>query len=466
MFLEILAFVSWLTAIDEPAPPSLQNPNGFGVVYEAPEMATVRVTKNVTYMKSGTRELQVDIALPKAAKDPLPAVVFLNAIGDRLPDRLKEWGIYSTWPKLIAASGMAGVSMDCDAEHIHESLAGVLAFLEQRGKSFGIDGSRIGVYAASANVTQAASFLFGASPPKNVKAAVFYYGMPNAPELRRDLPVLVVTAESDLPMVRTGIESLFTRVMSEAAPWTFEMGTGLPHAFDSFADNDASRRTIQRTLAFWKSHLEPVPQPTFGKSEEREILAAMFGHDDERLNSLLGPWIERHPNDPAGYVMRGSALARARRGNEAKPDLERALALGSTDPGVHGSLGLQLLFEGKNAEAVEHLRTAIAGGWFSGEIYGHLGHALLLLGDHAEGVKAYERAIELGIPPGAQTLGVAHFNLACGYARLDRKADALAAIERAVEQRFGDRHAYETDADLESLRQEPRFQAALDRLPR
>jgi hypothetical protein len=70
----------------------------------------------------------------------------------------------------------------------------------------------------------------------------------------------------------------------------------------------------------------------------------------------------------------------------------------------------------------------------------------------------------MGMSSGAQTLGAASYNLACGYARLGRIADALSAIERAVEQRFGQRRTYETDPDLAPLRDEERFLIALDRL--
>src|SRR5262245_5502787 len=108
-------------------------PDNFGVVYDLPAVREVRVEKNATYHRSGARGLQLDIALPKDAKTPLPAVLFLNAIGDRLPDRVKEWGIYSSWPRLIAAHGMAGVSMDCDGERIPECLGAVLGFLEREG---------------------------------------------------------------------------------------------------------------------------------------------------------------------------------------------------------------------------------------------------------------------------------------------------------------------------------------------
>ena len=443
--------------------PSPLEPTPYGVVYELPAMARVRVEKNVTYMHSGARELQLDIALPPEAKAPLPAVVFLNGIGDRLPDRVKEWGIYSSWPRLIAASGLAGVSMDCDGAHIQESLAGVFAFLEREGARHGIDAAHLGVYAASANVSESSRFLLGAGAPASVKAAVFYYGSPQAQLLRRDLPVLCVTAESDLPRVRDTIRALSSRVLDEGAPWTFELATALPHAFDALADNDASRATIQRTLAFWKSHLEPLPQPSWPPSAERAILAAEYGNDAEGHVRLLGDWIAAHPDEPAGYAARGQTLCRLRRGGQAKADLEKALQLGGADAGVSGCLGMQLALEGKHASAVEHMRAAIAGEWYGSELYGTLGHSLLALGRNEEAVQAYERALELGVPPGPQTLGLANFNLACGYARLGRIDDALAAVERAVEQHFGTRRAYEGDADLKPLREEERFQALLER---
>jgi Flp pilus assembly protein TadD len=439
-------------------------PANFGVVYDVPAMAQVRVQKNVTYHRVEGRELQLDICTPPTARAPLPAVVFLNAIGDRLPDRVKEWGIYSSWPRLIAAQGMAGVSMDCDQASIQACLAAVFAFLEREGARFGIDGTRIGVYAASANVSEASRFLLRPEAPKNVKAAVFYYGWPDVPTARRDLPVLCVTAESDLAGSRERLLALWPQILTAGAPWTFELATDLPHAFDAFADNDASRRTIQRTIAFWKSHLEPVPQPSWKPSPERAILAAMYGHDEPRIVSLLGEWIAAHPDDPHGYATRGTTLARMRRGAQAKPDLEKALALGSDDPGVHGCLGMMLAMEGQNTPAVEHMRRAIEGNWYGSELYGHLGHALLVLGRDEEAVRAYEESIRIGIPPGAQTLGLANYNLACGYARLGRLEDALAAVERAVEQHFGPRRSYEADEDLKPLRGEERFQIAMDRL--
>ena len=436
----------------------------YGVVYAVPATAQVKVTKNITFHRSGARELQLDLYLPPAAKVPPPVVVFVNAVGDRPGDRVKDWGIYSTWPRLVAAHGMAGVGMDCDGEHVAESLAAVFAFLEREGARHGVDGSRIGVYAASANVTETSRFLLRPEAPKNVLSAVFYYGGPEVPTARRDLPVLCVTAEGDLARMRELLGGIWTRTLEAGAPWTFELATDMPHAFDAFADSDASRRIIQRTIAFWKSTLEPVPQPPWKPSLERAILAAMFGNDTETAVRLLGEWIAAHPDDPAGYGARGQLVARARRGNEARADIEKAIALGSQEPGVHGVHGMMLAIAGKHAEAVEHMQKAIAGNWYGSELYGHLGHSQLVLGQNEAAVRSYEESLRLGVPPGANTLGLAYFNLACGYARLGRIQDALASVERAVEQRFGRRSAYEADEDLKPLRAEERFLVALDRL--
>lgn len=52
---------------------------------------------------------------------------------------------------------------------------------------------------------------------------------------------------------------------------------------------------------------------------------------------------------------------------------------------------------------------------------------------------------------------VAWYNLGCSLALLGRREDAFAALERSVELGFADPETMEGDADLESLRETPRF---------
>ncbi len=354
--------------------------------------------------------------------------------------------------------------MDCDGERVAECLGALFSFLEREGAKHGVDGTRLGTYAASANATEAGRFLMAAGAPRGVRAAVFYYGWTEVEAPRRDLPALLVTPGGDLAQSRGFLTTLFGKVLASGAPWTLEVATDLPHAFDAFSDVDASRRVIQRTIAFWRSHLEPVPAPPWQPSKAREILAAQYGNDTQRMERLLGDWIDARPEDPHGYAARGIARAQEHRGREARPDLERALALGSQHPGVHGCLGSILAHEREYGPAIEHLQRAIDGGWYGGELLGLLGMSQLMVGLDAAAVQTYERAIELGLLPGPNTAGVAHYNLACGYARLGRVPDALGALERAVAEGFGTVSGIEGDQDLAPLRAEERYLMLLDRL--
>jgi tetratricopeptide (TPR) repeat protein len=290
---------------------------------------------------------------------------------------------------------------------------------------------------------------------------VLYYGAPPADSLRRDLPVLFVVAASDAPRMGAPLDSLWRRVVAAGAPWTLEFAAGQPHAFDAFADDDDSRRIIQRTIAFWRSHLLPMPASASTRSEEREILRALYANDSRRAAELLGPWVEKHPNDPEGLRNYARVLNDQRRFPEAMAILERAYRTDSSNVSLAAQYGSALVLSRRYAEGARVLERAIANGWSTSLAYGQLGFAELALGRNEDAVRHYEKAFEVGIPPGPGTRGVAAYNLACGYARLGRKDDALRSLETAVNEGGGSDMA--SDPDLESLRGESRFQALVAR---
>src|SRR5687768_16372645 len=117
------------------------DPTNWGVVYDIPETKNVSVKEGVTYFKDAGADLQIDIYSPPGAKNTgkLPAVIFLNAIGDRPESKIKSWAIYRSWPRLIAAHGMIGISMDADGTRIQDSLKALFAFLAADGAKHGID---------------------------------------------------------------------------------------------------------------------------------------------------------------------------------------------------------------------------------------------------------------------------------------------------------------------------------------
>jgi tetratricopeptide (TPR) repeat protein len=238
----------------------------------------------------------------------------------------------------------------------------------------------------------------------------------------------------------------------------------MPHAFDAFTDTDEARRLLQQTIAFWRSNLEPVPQPPWQPSPARAIVAALFGNQPDRAVELLGPWVEQHPQDVVAWAQYGRNLAALQRFPEAETAYLRAFALDSTDLGVLGGLATSRIAAQRWAEAERFLRLAVANGALSSLVYGQLGYAQLNLNRNADAARSYERAFELGIPPGRNTRGLAWYNLACAYVRLGRVDEAFTALGRAVDEGLVERRVYEGDTDLDPLRSDARFGQLIGRL--
>jgi adenylate cyclase len=58
-----------------------------------------------------------------------------------------------------------------------------------------------------------------------------------------------------------------------------------------------------------------------------------------------------------------------------------------------------------------------------------------------------------------------YYNLACALALSGQKEKALDNLEKAIDAGFTDRQQYETDGDLDSLRETEKFKQLLKRLP-
>src|SRR6185312_2343034 len=438
----------------------------WGVVYDVPATKQVKVSSDVPYLSDTRGTLAVDIYSPPDLKpgEKRPAVVFMNAIGDGPNNKVKNWEIYRSWPRLVAAHGLIGISMEADGSRIQDCLRGVFEFLENKGANYGVDGTRLGLYAASANVTNTTEYLAGAAVSKNIRAAILYYGGVPAGNLRTDLPVMFIVAQSDAPRMGQQLNGLWQRVVETKAPWTLMFATGLPHAFDAFSDNDDARRIVQQSISFWRSNLEPVPQPTWEKSAARAIVAAGYGNENQRAVDLLNAWIKDNPNDIQAHQLLGGSLQRLNRFDEASATYEKAQALGADPNGIYTSLGSIRASQRRFDESIQFYRKAIDGGVQNSFVYTQLGYVQLQAGKTEDAIQNYEKAFAVGIPPGKR--GVNYYNLACGYARLGQKEKALDALNKAIDAGFNNRAFYETDKDFESLRSEVGFKQLLDRLPK
>ena len=85
-----------------------------------------------------------------------------------------------------------------------------------------------------------------------------------------------------------------------------------------------------------------------------------------------------------------------------------------------------------------------------------LGNLLTLKGRLAEGLRIDQRLVRLR-PDDA----LAHYNLACTYALMNRADQSLRTLRRAVELGYRDFRFMREDHDLASIRHDPRFRELL-----
>lgn len=443
------------------------DPTVWGVVYDTPATRNVKLTSEVTYFKDDRSDLKIDIYTPPEARagEKRPAVVFLNAIGDQPTNKVKNWAIYSSWPRLVAAHGMIGISMDADGSRIQDSLKAVFDFIAREGAKHGIDPDRIGVYAASANTTQANVYLMGPSASPGIKAAALYYGGAPQGTIRKDLPVLFILAEGDMGggFGQQGV-SVWQRAVEARAPWTMVFASRQPHAFDAFEDSEESRRLVKQTIDFWKVNLEPMPKPAWEPSKERAVVSAIYMNDPVKSAALLKPYTEANPRDAQGFVHYGRMLSQQQKYPEAFAAFEAAYKLEPTNPAAQAGMGQIRFSERKYAEAETHLAAAINAGFRNGGLYNQLAYSQLFNNKNEEAIRSFESAIGMGLI--GQFRANAYFNMACAYARLKYADKAFEMLDKAVEAGRTDRAAYESDTDLAPLRSDPRWAKLLERLPK
>jgi tetratricopeptide (TPR) repeat protein len=85
-----------------------------------------------------------------------------------------------------------------------------------------------------------------------------------------------------------------------------------------------------------------------------------------------------------------------------------------------------------------------------------MGNNLTLKGRYAEGLIIDKRLVQLR-PRDA----LAHYNLACSYALLNRTDHALRTLRLAIELGYRDFRYMREDHDLDSIRRDPRFRQLL-----
>jgi acetyl esterase/lipase len=271
-------------------PPWLKEQLPKHVVYAVPGMDRVKSRTNLTYKRVGDTELKADVYSPpdSAAGSIHSAVILIH--GGYLPRNLltqpKDWGVYTSYGQLLAASGFVAVTFNHrfygwdTLQDSQSDVTDLVAYVRDHAASFGIDKNRICLWAFSGG----GPFLSQAmrETPAYVLCIVSYYALLDLQPLRKTIPpsvtdevlarfsplhymgvngakiapILIARAGLDSPVLNGGVDRFVQEALSKNASLDLCTHPTGHHGFDILDDNDRSREIIKRTIEFIRTHCE------------------------------------------------------------------------------------------------------------------------------------------------------------------------------------------------------------------
>jgi acetyl esterase/lipase len=258
------------------------------LVYQVEGMDRVRVRKDLVYKKDGAVELKMDISTPEKVEpgETLPVVFFIHGGVPRdVPVQPKDWGIYRSWGRLIAASGMAAVTFnqrvgypDPNLTQGAADLTDAIAFVRSRAANLGIDPERIALAAYSAGGPLLAAPI--REPKPYIRCLVAFYAFldlrPSAlhrkflseAQIRQFSPVVALSesgnpppifvaraGKDQIPDLLPGLDRFVAEALARNAPLVFYNQPGGEHGFDNQEGDPRSRDIVREAVAFLKSNL-------------------------------------------------------------------------------------------------------------------------------------------------------------------------------------------------------------------
>ena len=237
-----------------------------------------------------------------------------------------------------------------------------------------------------------------------------------------------------------------------------------------------------------------------GVANSHSMLYSFFDARDFNLRQAVAASskaLELEPGLAEAHVARGLATSLSKRYEEASAEFEEAMRL---DPNLFDApyqYANANLSQGKYEDTVRLGERAIVLRPEDYQALGVVGLALKSLGRHDEAQVTYRRQAKLiathleqhpddaracimgasaAANAGNEDLSAYYaaramavdpedpmvlYNVACAYGILDKKRECIDALEKAVNQGWGDKDWVEHDSDLDSVRNEPRFQSLL-----
>jgi acetyl esterase/lipase len=258
------------------------------VVYKLPGMEKVTVKKDLNYKgDKGNELLKMDVYPPPglAKGEKRPAVIFIHG-GAGAEFKPKDWGIYVSWGKLIAASGLVGVTfthrLGFPKTLVNESAADVtdaIDYVLMNADVLGVDKDRICLAAYSAGGPMLS--LGMRDKPPFVRCLVGFYSFMDIHQsshhresesnetldkfspinyldenASRLPPIFIARAGRDeIPTLNDSIDRFIREAITKNAPIDFANHPEGVHGFDNQNDDERSKEIIKRVIEFMKTHL-------------------------------------------------------------------------------------------------------------------------------------------------------------------------------------------------------------------
>jgi acetyl esterase/lipase len=253
------------------------------LVLKVPGAENVRVIRDVVYEQTSSGPLRADVYLPAKSTSKRAIAIFIHGgMGPEFPVRPKEWGMYQSWGRTMAASGLVSVVFNHRLGYPETSilkgsadLDAILAYVTAHAAEWNADSSRIALLAYSAGGPLLSHAL--RDHPPSIRCLVSFYNFldisrtlehpkSETPETIREFspsnavnaqspPILVVRAGKDqIPKLNESIATFVARAIEVNAPLTFMVHPDADHGFENKADDARTREILEATVAFVKRY--------------------------------------------------------------------------------------------------------------------------------------------------------------------------------------------------------------------
>lgn len=257
------------------------------VVYRVPGMDKVIVKSDFKYTTANDPNLLMDVYVPPglAKGERRPAVIFIHG-GAGAFLKPKDWGVYKSWGRLIAASGMIGVTFTHRLGYpkplLAEAASDVTAainYIRANADSLNIDKDRLCLAAYSAGGPMLSMAM--RDKPDYVRCLVAFYAFLDiqqseshrtneTPEMVKQFspitylasdagklaPMFIARAGLDeVPTMNDSIDRFIREAISKNASIIVANHPQGVHGFDNQTDDDRSREIIRSAIDFMKIHL-------------------------------------------------------------------------------------------------------------------------------------------------------------------------------------------------------------------